>query len=153
MYVVGHPPCCRRLLAVLRRRFLEAGGSILEQHTFKSAKVYDDGVTIQLLPSTIGAAAIEPGDVNRPMALQHDQHAAPSSSSSRSSSSSSNGPPQRRREVTARLLVDCMVSKRAWPAGAGSKVCGMLYCGCLQFVPHVTGTCSASACMATSPRL
>lgn len=94
---------------MLRRRFLEAGGTILEQHTFKAASVFDDGVTIQLLPSTIGAADIELGDVNRPMALQHDQHAAPGSSS--------NGAPPRRREVTARLLLDCMVSTPgAWPA-------------------------------------
>jgi hypothetical protein len=72
----------RRLLEVLRRRFLEAGGTILEQHTFKSATVFDDGVSIQLLPS---AAALEPGDVNRPMALQPEQRGALPSSSNGSS--------------------------------------------------------------------
>lgn len=89
---------------MLRRRFLEAGGAIFEQHTFKAARVCDDGVTIQLLPSAVGAAAVELADVNRPMALQHDHTVTPSSSSS------SNRGPQRRRALTARLLVDCMVS-------------------------------------------
>lgn len=103
-------PCCRRLLAVLRRRFLEAGGAIFEQHTFKAARVFDDGVTIQLLPSAVGAAAVELADVNRPMALQHDHTVTPSSGSGGDGGSSSNGGSQRRRELTARLLVDCMVS-------------------------------------------
>ena len=77
---------------------------MFEQHTFKSASVHEDGVRIQLLPSTIGAAAVEPGDVNRPMALQHNPHAAPTSGTGSSV-------PQQRRELVARLLVDCMVRR------------------------------------------
>jgi hypothetical protein len=108
-------------LDILRQRFLDAGGLLLEQTAFKAAAVHDDGVRIELLPGRDAAPGAEAGDVNRPMALQQQQqqqHEVQGSSSSASngrssSGSSSNGggapaPAPARRQLTARLLVDCM---------------------------------------------
>ena len=37
---------CRILLESLKRRFLRANGTLMEQTTFKSAQVYNDGVIL-----------------------------------------------------------------------------------------------------------
>jgi hypothetical protein len=107
-------PVCRRrlLIETLRRKFLEAGGELLEETAFKSAAVLDDGVHVELLPGRQAAPGMQPGDVNRPMAMAAASAAAgrPGTGSSSSSSSSSGGhlPHSPRRSITARLLVDCM---------------------------------------------
>ncbi|KAI3432283.1 hypothetical protein D9Q98_003843 [Chlorella vulgaris] len=110
----------RLLIETLRRKFLEAGGELLEETAFKSAAVLDDGVHVELLPGRQAAPGMQPGDVNRPMAMAAASAAAAagrpgtgssSSSTSTSSSRSSSGghsPHSPRRSITARLLVDCM---------------------------------------------
>lgn len=163
------PPLCRRLLAILRQHFLEAGGTLLEHTSFKSATVYDDGVAVQLLPAAVAAPRMEAGDVNRPMALQQaareqqqgtgstaHRTAACSSSSSGSiaaAASSPSPPAQRRRQLTTRLLVDCMghYSPIVKQSRAGQQPDGMLLVvgGCFEGVPpehNTTADLLATVC-------
>ena len=90
--------CPRLLLATLRRRFLAGGGLLLEGTALQSVRVADDGVELALAPGRAAAPDLEPGDVNRPMAMEAEAEAA--------------GPPSGgsapRRRLTARLLLDCM---------------------------------------------
>jgi hypothetical protein len=108
---------CRLLLDILRQRFLDAGGLLLEQTAFKAAAVHDDGVRIEVLPGWDATPGAEAGDVNRPMALQQQQQLEAQGSRRSSSNGSSNGsgngsgapaPVPALRQLSARLLVDCM---------------------------------------------
>jgi lycopene cyclase CruP len=116
----------RTLIAILKDKFLAAGGVLLEQTAFKSADVAGDGVRVRLLSGS-GGLAITAGDVNKPMALNKQDVAAAAeasvSSAERSSSGGSGGPsrgdvnssgrmgpasPRPPQELTCRLLIDCM---------------------------------------------
>jgi len=97
----------RALIAAMRRRFLEAGGTLLEHTAFKAGAVHSDGVEVQLLPSggsSVSADEFTMTDVNRPSAV-----ARSTATTSAHSNGNGNGrahPP--RRQLSARLFVDCM---------------------------------------------
>lgn len=74
--------------------------------------VFDDGVRVQLLPSSQAAPAAEPGDVNRPAALapqpQRGQEQPPPQQQGQQEAAGAAAAAAPRRQLTACLLVDCM---------------------------------------------
>uniref|UniRef100_A0A7R9VAJ3 Lycopene beta-cyclase n=1 Tax=Chlamydomonas euryale TaxID=1486919 RepID=A0A7R9VAJ3_9CHLO len=56
-----------RLLEVLRKKFVAAGGTMLEEHEFRGADVYDDGVVVRL--QITSGTAVTVADANKPGAV------------------------------------------------------------------------------------
>jgi lycopene cyclase CruP len=46
--------CPRALLQILKDRFLDAGGVLLEETSFRQAEVFDDGIRLRITPSASG---------------------------------------------------------------------------------------------------
>ena len=95
----------RRLIDAFKRRFLEAGGVVLEHTAFKSAVVYRNGAEVKLLPGA-GGLPLTAADVNRPTAVANTAYDDGSSSSNGNNGSNGNSLP--RKMVTTRVLIDCM---------------------------------------------
>jgi lycopene cyclase CruP len=87
---VGISP--RALIETMKARFLENGGALFEETSFKAATVMSNGVTISLTPVRSSSTQLTATDVNRPSAVV----------------ASSNGIVMDRRQLTTRLLIDCM---------------------------------------------
>ena len=110
----------KRLIAILKQRFLSAGGVIYEGTAFKSAVTHTNGTLVKLLLGA-GAQPITAADVNRPTAVTTSATAgaaaagaphnskghmfAEESALRNSISNALKAPPK---ELTCRLLVDCM---------------------------------------------
>lgn len=109
------------LLEMMKLRFLDRGGVLLEKMAFKTACVYDDGVEVALL--TVGELpeVLDAGDINRSM---DESSSSSSSSSDGSGSDETNGSYgtgtaiaaaeklaksiRTKKKLTAKLLIDCM---------------------------------------------
>eukprot|EP00890_Picochlorum_soloecismus_P001882 jgi/Picsp_1/2695/NSC_00925-R1_fad dependent oxidoreductase len=87
--------CPQKLIEIVRNKFLEAGGTIVEHTVFKRAVVYSDRVEIhQSHVSSLSAQDVNPADVNRPGSM--------------SSSKTILSGFESRKSMTSRLLIDCM---------------------------------------------
>ena len=84
----------RKLISLLKRKFLDAGGTILEHTMFQKATVHPNGVSLKLLP--LGHSSSEEhwtaGDINRPGKDDSDDDRRQKAIES----------------LTCRLVVDCM---------------------------------------------
>jgi lycopene cyclase CruP len=122
----------RKLIALFKQKFLEAGGVLREHTVFKSAIVYQDCALVKVLPcggsGSGGNGAgkkmakemeLTPADVNRPCAVTSSS--SPTSSSSNRNISSSGGSrttstnnsttntnSTNSTELRCRILIDCM---------------------------------------------
>ncbi|KAL4539049.1 hypothetical protein Ndes2526B_g02686 [Nannochloris sp. 'desiccata'] len=112
----------KKLIATLKKKFLESGGILREHTSFKSAVVYEDCAVLKLMPcgsasrngsGSNDAAGLEltPADVNRPCAI------VTSSSSSSNADSGTTGTGSTGtgstgtttiNELRCRILIDCM---------------------------------------------
>lgn len=81
----------RALIALLKEKFLEHGGHILENTMFRKATVYDDCVDVSLHPTGASAEHWTAADMNRPGEF-HAHHAQPNN----------------KKRLTCRIVVDCM---------------------------------------------
>lgn len=81
----------RALIALLKEKFLEHGGHILENTMFRKAAVYDDCVDVSLHPTGASAEHWTAADMNRPGQV-HTQQAQT----------------QNKNRLTCRILVDSM---------------------------------------------
>ena len=99
----------RILLGLLKSKFIERGGILLERTAFRAGTVHADGVAVELLPGA-GGMAVTPGDVNRPLACSAEDFAqGQGAGGSGSGGDARPGPaPAQPRQLTCRLLVDCM---------------------------------------------
>jgi len=87
--------CPQKLISIVREKFLEAGGTIVEYTVFKKAVVHKDRVEIhQSHVSSLSAQDVNPADVNRPGSM--------------SSSKKVGSGFESRKSMTSRLLIDCM---------------------------------------------
>ena len=103
----------RRLIGLLKARYLGLGGTVLEHHMFQKAHVYDDGVRVALKGFNVGGDADwNAGDMNRGSSSGDDEEGSgrggSRDGSDSSDSSGSSGSGSSRLSVTCRLVVDCM---------------------------------------------
>ncbi len=96
-------------------QFVEAGGVLMENHSFRSAEVVEgSGVKLTLVvhPAGVAGAQLGPGDVNRPNGLGgNSSNLAPPFTPVTQERADTPGPARqtpRRMTLNTRLLLDCM---------------------------------------------